>query len=272
MYHQFFGFAEKPFSVTPDTHFLYPSPQHEGIIRTLEYGIHERKGFLLLVGEVGTGKTTSIRSLLNRLDDSVQTSLILNPLVSTVELLKAINKEFGCQTPGNTVQEQLDALNYFVLENNKEGRNAVVIIDEAQNLSLEALEMTRMLSNLETETHKLLQIILVGQPELEEKLFQKSMRQLAQRVQIYCHLQPLDTPQTEEYIKYRIQRAGTNPSIAFEKAAIRELHKISRGIPRVINSVCDLALLSAYSDDTRVITLNIIRKAAKEAPTHVHYT
>ena len=272
MYERFFGLAEKPFNVTPDTHFLYPSEQHEGIIQTLFYGIQERKGFLLLTGEVGTGKTTSIRSLLNKLGDDISTSLILNPLLSTTDLLRSINRDFGCECDSDTVKSQLDALGAFLIRNNNAGRNAVVIIDEAQNLPFEALEMTRLLSNLETETHKLLQIILVGQPELEEKLSKRELRQLAQRVQIYCKLNPLDAPEVEKYILHRIQRAGSSPSIAFEKAALRELYKLSGGIPRIINTLCELSLLSAYSRETRVITKNIIQTAAKETPLYVHHS
>lgn len=269
MYEEYFGFLEKPFNVTPDAHFLYPSVQHEGVINTLYYGIRERKGFLLLTGEVGTGKTTSLRAVLNRMGDDIETSLIINPLLSTVELLKTMNKDFGCDTPGDTVKEQLDALNYFVLENNKEGRNAVVIIDEAQNLSFEALEMTRLLSNLETSTHKLLQIILVGQPELQDKLSDKSLRQLVQRIQIFCQLKAFDTPQTEEYIQHRIQRAGNNPMIAFERKALREIHKISGGIPRMINTLCEMTLLTAYAHETRVVTRGLVKEAAREVPYYV---
>lgn len=272
MYEHFFGFVKKPFNLTPDTALLYPSSQHEEVIQTLAYAIENRRGFMMLTGEVGTGKTTSIRALLNRLGSNVQTSVILNPLVSTVELLQCINKDFGCQTTGQSIQAQLDALNYFVLENFKEGRNTVVIIDESQNLSTEALEMTRLLSNLETETDKLLQIILVGQPELEEKLAQKNLRQLAQRIQIYCHLKPLDEPETINYVQHRLNRSGQHITLAFEKSALRELHKISRGIPRIINTVCEFALLAAYAKDTRVITRPIIREAAKEAPQHVHHS
>lgn len=272
MYENFFGFQDKPFNVTPDTHFLYPSTQHEGVIETLLYGIRERKGFLLLTGEVGTGKTTSIRSLLNRLGDEVQTSLILNPLISTVDILKCINRDFGCDPKGQSVQELLESLNHFVLENNRRGGNAVVIIDESQNLSEEALEMTRLLSNLETETHKLLQIVLVGQPELEEKLAQKSLRQLSQRIQILCRIDPLDQLQVENYIQHRIRQASARPMIAFEKAAIKEIRKISGGIPRIINTLCELALLAAYGQETRIITKNLIRDAAREAPIHVHHS
>ncbi len=269
MYEKFFGFLEKPFNVTPDAHFLYLSHQHEGVINTLHYGINERKGFLLLTGEVGTGKTTSLRAVLNRLGSDVETCLIINPLLSTVELLKTINKDFGCETSGDSVKEQLDALNAFLLESNRQGRNAVVIIDEAQNLSMEALEMTRLLSNLETSTHKLIQIILVGQPELEEKLSDPSLRQLVQRIQLLCQLKPLDASETAQYIEHRILRAGNNPQIAFERSALNEIHKTSGGIPRMINTVCDLALLAAYSQETRVITKNLVQSAAREVPSYV---
>lgn len=269
MYESYFGFLEKPFNVTPDAHFLFPSAQHEGAINTLYYGVTEQKGFLLLTGEVGTGKTTILRAMLNRLGDNVETSLIINPLLSTVELLKTINKDFGCETSGDTVKDQLDVLNIFLLENNRKGRNAVVIIDEAQNLSMEALEMTRLLSNLETSTHKLIQIILAGQPELQDKLADKSLRQLVQRIQIFCNLRPLDSPQTENYIQHRITRAGNNPQVAFERSAIREVHKVSGGIPRMINTLCDLALLAAFSRETRVITRGLIREAAREVPLYV---
>lgn len=272
MYENYFGLVEKPFNVTPDTHYLFSSPQHEGAIQTLLYGIRERKGFLILTGEVGTGKTTSLRALFNRLGSDLVSSLILNPLISTVELVKCINKDFGCENASTSLQEQLSALNEFLIRNNGEGKNAVVIIDEAQNLSDEALEMTRLLSNLETETHKLLQIILVGQPELDDKLSQKSLRQLAQRVQIYCRLNPLDGPQTEDYILHRLRKAGNHPTIAFEKAAIREIYRQSQGIPRMINTLCELSLLAAYGRETRVITKGLVREAARETPIHVHYS
>ncbi|HBF13947.1 MAG TPA: ATPase [Deltaproteobacteria bacterium] len=273
MYEDFFGLIEKPFNITPDTHFLYSSPQHEEVVQTLFYGIQERKGFMLLTGEVGTGKTTCLRALLNRVDqEKVHTSLILNPLVSTVELIKSINKDFGLETSGLSVKEQLDVLNNYVLDVDKAAQSAVVIIDEAQNLSMEALEMTRLLSNLETETHKLLQIVLVGQPELEEKLADRALRQLAQRIQVFCHLIPMGGTETENYIQHRIQKAGNNPLIAFEHSAVKEIQKISNGIPRIINTICELALLAAYSSDTRVITKSLVREAAKEVPSYVHHS
>lgn len=272
MYESFFGFFEKPFSTTPNIHYLYPSTQHEGVIRILEHGIDERKGFLLLVGEVGTGKTTSIRELLRRLGDQVQTSVIFNPLVSTLELLKTINKDFGCEPLGESIHDQLETLNAFLLKNDSQGRTAVVVIDEAQNLSFETMEMARLLSNLETNTHKLLQILLVGQPELEEKLSEKSLRQIAQRIQIYCKLFPLSFSETCHYVAFRLQKAGSSPLLAFEPVALRELYKISGGIPRIINTICELALMSAYAQDTRVITKHMIKESAREAPIHVHYS
>src|SRR3989338_7794755 len=249
MYESFFGFFEKPFSTTPNTHYLYPSVQHEGVIRILEHGICERKGFLLLVGEVGTGKTTSTR-----------------------ELLKTINKDFGCEPLGESIHDQLETLNAFLLNNDTQGRTAVVVIDEAQNLSSETLEMARLLSNLETNTHKLLQILLVGQPELEEKLSEKHLRQIAQRIQIYCKLFPLSFAETCHYVSFRLRKAGSSPLLAFEPVALRELYKISGGIPRIINTICELALMSAYAQETRVITKHIIKEAAREAPIHVHYS
>lgn len=272
MYENFFGLVEKPFSVTPDTRFLYASSQYEDVIRTLEYGLNDRRGFLLLTGEVGTGKTTSIRALISRFQSNIKTSVIFNPLLSTLELLQAINEDFVGEAPQGNLTDQLACLNRFLLENDASHGNAVVIIDEAQNLSNEALEMTRLLSNLETETHKLLQIILVGQPELIHKLSQPELRQLAQRIQISCELKPLSLVQIENYVSHRIQRAGNNPHLGFEKKAFRKLFKLSGGIPRRINTLCELALLAAYSQDKHVVTDKMIGLAAKEVLPHVRHS
>lgn len=271
MYETFFGLIDKPFKVTPDTHYLYPAKFHDDSIKTLKYGIEARRGFMLLTGEVGTGKTTSIRSLISQLNPNIITSYILNPLFSTLELLESINNDFGCNNLGYSSKEQLDALNHFLIRNDKKGGNAVVIIDEAQNLSFEALEMTRLLSNLETETHKLLQVILVGQPELEEKLADKSLRQLNQRIQLHCKLSPLNKSETEKYIQHRLQKAGHNAEMIFDKSAVKEIYKLSRGIPRIINTLCELTLLAAFSHDAHIITKPLVKKAAKEVPVHVYY-
>ncbi|OGQ47888.1 MAG: hypothetical protein A3H42_03200 [Deltaproteobacteria bacterium RIFCSPLOWO2_02_FULL_46_8] len=271
MYREFFGFEEKPFNVTPDTRYLFLSPVHEGVLQILRYGIHERKGFLLLTGEVGTGKTVSIRALLNEINNSVATSLILNPQLSRLELLKTINRDFGRELKRNSFKEQIDCLNQFVLECADQGRNALVIIDEAQNLSLEALEMTRLLSNLETETTKLLQIILVGQPELEEKLARTELRQLRQRIQMHCKLTPLDLDQTERYITFRIQKAGPKSSVAFEKSAVQFVHNFSKGVPRLINTLCDFSLVTAYLKNSRIITKSVVSQAFSEIKGDIPY-
>ena len=271
MYREFFGFDEKPFDVTPDTRYLYLSPLHQGVLETLRYGIHERKGFMLLTGEVGTGKTLSLRALLNDLGESVETSLILNPQLSRLDLIKTINRDFGHELKRNSFKEQIDALNQFVLSCSNQNRNALVIIDEAQNLSLEALEMTRLLSNLETETHKLLQILLVGQPELEEKLAKPELRQLRQRIQIRCRLHPLDLEQTERYIIFRIQKAGPHCKVAFEKSSIAKIHRCSQGIPRLINTLCEFCLVASYLKGSRVITKNTVEEAFAETEGNIPY-
>lgn len=271
MYCEFFGFEEKPFHVTPDTRYLYLSPVHQSVLETLQYGISERKGFLLLTGEVGTGKTISLRALLNELKKTVETSLILQPQLSRLELLKTINRDFGQELKRNSIQAQIDHLNQFVLKCGNEGKNALVIIDEAQNLSLEALEMTRLLSNLETETTKLLQILLVGQPELLGKLANPELRQLRQRIQIHSKLTPLDYDQTERYITYRIQKAGPTSKVAFEQSAVGRIHTLSRGIPRLINTLCDFCLMGAYLKGFRVISRRLVDTAFLETEGDIPY-
>lgn len=271
MYCEFFGFHEKPFNVTPDTRYLYLSPVHQGVLETLKYGIHERKGFMLLTGEVGTGKTISLRALLNELNGNVETSLILNPQLSRLELLKTINKDFGQELKRNSFKEQIDRLNQFALSLGSQGRNALVIIDEAQNLSSEAIEMTRLLSNLETETHKLLQILLVGQPELDQKLASYELRQLRQRIQIHARLSPLDCEQTERYMIFRIQKAGPESKVAFEKSAVERIHRHSQGIPRLINTLSDFCLVASYLKGSRVITKFVVEEAFQESRGNIPY-
>lgn len=271
MYCDFFGFNENPFNVTPDTRYLYLSAVHQAALHTLRYGIEERKGFLLMTGEVGTGKTVSLRALLNELKEGCESSLILNPQLSRLELLKTINKDFGQGLNRNSLKSQIDHLNEFVLDCGRRGKNAVVIIDEAQQLSPEALEMTRLLSNLETENCKLMQILLVGQPELNQKLAQTEMRQLRQRIQIHTRLVPLDAEETQRYIDFRLNKAGPKPCVAFEESAVTRIHQFSRGIPRLINTLCDFCLVAAYLKSRRVITDKIVNIAFAETQGEIPY-
>jgi general secretion pathway protein A len=259
VYLDFFSFSEKPFDVTPDPRFFYLSSQHEEAIEMLLYGVRERKGFMLLTGEVGTGKTTSLREFLNRLDSTMETSLIMNPLLSTLELLKAINRDFGLQIgPDNSVHEQISLLNDFLLASDQKGRNAVVIVDEAQDLAPESLEMVRLLSNLETASHKLIQIILVGQPELLDKLGEDSLRQLRQRIQLRYSLGPLSREETQNYILHRIRKASPKCCLVFQPVAFDQIFQYTSGIPRLVNALCDLVLLAAYARETHVITKKVV--------------
>lgn len=266
MYLDFFGFTEKPFDITPDTRFLYLSPEHEEVLGTLLYGIRERRGFMVLTGEVGTGKTTTVRALLNRLDNNTHTALIINPLLSTLDILKAINKDFGIKPAqgAHSLHDYIEDLNQFLLKNADQGRNAVVIIDEAQDLSLEALEMLRLLSNLETQTHKLLQLLLVGQPELETKLEQDCLRQLRQRIQIRQSLHPLNADQTRKYILFRINHVTQTNRLVIQPKALDKIHQFSGGVPRLINTLADLTLMAAFAQSTHVITQRLVALAAHE--------
>jgi general secretion pathway protein A len=264
MYAHFFNFKEEPFSMTPDPRFLYLSRQHEVAIESLLYGIRERKGFVALTGEVGTGKTTICRELINRLGGDVEIAVILNPLLSVPGLLAAINHDFGNKVSGKSAEEQLDALHRFLLDRAQESKNAVVLIDEAQNLSIEALEMVRLLSNLETDTQKLLQIILVGQPELEKTLQSPRLRQLAQRISVRHQLGALNPGETRDYIVHRLFCAGGAGQIDFENPAIKKLYTHTKGLPRLINIVCDRALLEAYARRSRVVNKSIVREAIRD--------
>lgn len=271
MYNAFFGFQEKPFALTPNTKYLYLSEQHESVIRTLLYGIEQRVGFMMLSGEVGSGKTTTIRALLNLIQESVETSVILNPLLSNLDLIRSINRDFGNACESDSMQVQIENLNRYLLAINAKGKTAVVIIDEAQNLSFEAFEMTRMLSNLETESQKLINIVFVGQPELVGIISNRRLRQLAQRIQIHARTTPLDLNQTQDYIVHRLQSAGEKIAANFETKAVKQIYKKSRGIPRLINAICDMSLLAAFGKSTYTIDKKIIREALKEVPTYVYH-
>lgn len=261
MYLEFFGFSEQPFSITPNSHFLFLGKQHELALSTITYNIRQRMGFTLLTGEVGAGKTTLARALLGRIDESIKTALIINPLLSVPELLKEINKDFGIPVRLNSPQKQIEALNAFLLKRAENNQNSLVVIDEAQDLSNEALEAIRLLTNLETERHKLLQILLVGQPELVTRLASHELRQLNQRITVRFHLEPLDFSEMMRYINHRICTAGGGGKVFFEPKAYKMIHSETKGFPRLINIVCDRSLMAAYVRESTVIDDDIISAA-----------
>jgi general secretion pathway protein A len=266
MYTHFFGLTEKPFSITPDPRYLYLSERHAEALAHLLYGINESGGFIQLTGEVGTGKTTIVRTLLSRVPHHADVAVILNPRVTPVEFLLTICEELGlgiAEADRDSVKQMVDALNRRLLGAHAEGRRIIVLVDEAQNLSIEVLEQVRLLTNLETPTQKLLQIILIGQPELRDLLDRTDLRQLAQRITGRYHLQPLSREETRGYVRHRLRVAGASEEI-FTPGALNELHRLSLGIPRVINVACDRALLGAYTQDMRKITAPLVRRAAGE--------
>ncbi len=264
MYEVFYGLREKPFNLTPDPKFLYLSDKHKEAFAHLLYGIKNHSGFVMLTGEIGTGKTTICRNLLNQLDPETDIAFIFNPALSAIELLKKINGEFGIDCAADTALELVDTLNQYLLDAAARGRNCVLVIDEAQNLTPPVLEQIRLLSNLETEKDKLLQIILIGQPELAEVLALKELRQLNQRITARYHLKPLTETETLQYIAYRLHVAGGRRKVQFDRKAVRAIYKFSRGVPRVTNAVCDRALLVGYTKEVRTITAAIVRAAARE--------
>jgi general secretion pathway protein A len=264
MYTSFYNLKENPFNLTPDPRYLYLSPQHSEALNHLIYGINERKGFIVVTGGIGTGKTTICRTLLSTLDRSVDTALIFNSAVSDTELLEAINQELGIihSLKAETKKYYIDALNKYLLKNFAMGRNTVLLIDEAQNLSMSVLEQIRMLSNLETEKEKLLQIVLMGQPELEDLLGSSSLRQLNERITVRHEIKPLNQDQIKNYIGHRLDIAGnTNGNLQFLDDSFKLLYEYSQGIPRRINAICDRALLIAYSKDEFTIGKKMIKQA-----------
>ena len=266
MYTSFFGLAEKPFAITPDPRYLYLSERHAEALAHLLYGINESGGFIQLTGEVGTGKTTVVRTLLSRVPHHADVAVILNPRVTPVEFLLTICEELGlaiADADRESVKHMVDALNRRLLNAHAEGRRIIVLVDEAQNLSIDVLEQVRLLTNLETPTQKLLQIILIGQPELRELLDRTDLRQLAQRITGRYHLMPLSREETKGYVRHRLRVAGASEEI-FTPGALLELHRLSLGIPRVINVACDRALLGGYTQDTKKITASLVRQAAGE--------
>ena len=264
MYESFYGLSEKPFNLTPDPRYLFLSDKHKEAFAHLLFGIKNRCGFVMVTGEIGTGKTTICRTLLNQLDDETEVAFIFNPRLSPEDLLRTINEDFGIASKGETVKELIDELNAHLLERNAQGKNCVLVIDESQNLAPPVLEQIRLLSNLETETQKLMQIVLIGQPELAQNLALPELRQLNQRITARYHLKPLDRQETAQYIGHRLHTAGGHKKVRFTPGATKRVYRFSGGTPRVINAVCDRALLVGYTQEVRDITTAIVAKAAKE--------
>ena len=264
MYKNFFGFNERPFKLVPNPAYLFLSKSHEEALAHLTYAVIQGEGFMEITGEVGTGKTTLCRAFLEHLDNDTKAAYIFNPNLDSVELLKAINDEFNIPSDADNTKDLIDNLNAFLIEQKTRGKSTILLIDEAQNLTNEVLEQLRLLSNLETAKHKLLHIILVGQPELNEKLNSHELRQLRQRISLSCRLIPLSFKDVRNYIQHRINVASGKPGIQFDDAAYRSIYNYSQGIPRLINIVCDRALLTAFGLDQKEITQKIVRASIKE--------
>ena len=264
MYRQFFGLKEKPFNVTSDPNFLFLSRVHKEAFAHLLYGIKERKGFLEITGEIGAGKTTLCRALLNQLDRNTKSAFIFNSTLPELQLLQCILSDFGLPIEKKNKAGLLRQLNNFLIEELTRGNNVILIIDEAQNLKPAILEEIRMLSNLETDKEKLFQIILVGQPELKLKLNSPGLKQLKQRIAVRFHITALEKNEVGDYINHRLSVAGSNGQIRFHPEAVDCVYGFSGGIPRIINIICDKALLAAYVLGTKEITLPLVEKGIKE--------
>jgi len=267
MYNTFFGFKEKPFKLVPNPAYFYLSKSHEEALAHLNYAISQGDGFVEITGEVGTGKTTLCRAFLENLNRTVEAAYIFNPKLGPKQLLRTINEELGIKTEGENTKDLIDSLNSFLIQKKAAGKKVILLIDEAQNLNRNVLEQLRLLSNLETNRDKLLQIILVGQPELSEILNSHSLRQLGQRITLSYQLSPLTFNECKEYIQYRINIAARKSAIKFDRSAYRKIYKYSKGIPRLINIVCDRSLLTAFVLNQFNITAGIAKASIKELAT-----
>ena len=264
MYLQHFGLLRAPFEMTPDPAFLYLGDSHQEGLATLVYGVRARKGFVMLTGEVGTGKTTLLHALLSQLDPQTAAAFVFNPLLGPLDFFRVLFDEFDIQLPCTTKAEYLIALNKFLIDRLERDHPTLLIVDEAQKLSAEMLEEIRLLSNLETPTSKLIQIMLVGQPELEEMLQQKELRQLRQRIVLRFRLRPFDADETEHYVQERMRLAGYTGKGVFKRGALRRLYHVTAGIPRLINAVCDGALLLCYSRGQATVAAGEIDEVARD--------
>ena len=270
MYNTFFGFKEKPFKLVPNPAYFYLSKSHEEALAHLNYAMSQGDGFVEITGEVGTGKTTLCRAFLESLNGTVEAAYIFNPKLSPKQLLRTINEEFGIKSEGDNTKDLIDTLNIFLMQKKAGGKKVILLIDEAQNLNRNVLEQLRLLSNLETNRDKLLQIILVGQPELSQILNSHELRQLGQRITLSYQLGPLTFNESKEYIQYRIGIAANKTAIKFDRSAYRQIYKYSKGIPRLINIVCDRALLTAFVLNQFKITANITKTSIKELARRGH--
>lgn len=271
MYSSFFNLRQKPFQLTPDPDFLYLSRGHRRALTYLTYGVGEHVGFITVTGEVGMGKTTLVRGLMKRLGDDVNIARVNNTKVSAEQLISMINDDFGIETKGRDKTQLVGDLTDFLIRAFAQRKRSTLIIDEAQNLTADLLEEIRLLSNLETDKSKLLQIILVGQPELRVTLSYPELRQLRQRISISCHLHPLVRSETEEYIYHRLEVAGNRNAVTFEEGTIDAIHGFSRGIPRLINIACDFMMLSAFAEQSGSVSLDLAKEVISDLESDNRY-
>ncbi len=264
MYLEYYGLTEAPFDITPNPRFLFYSAKHREAFNHLLYGIRERKGFVQLTGEVGAGKTTLCRAMLEQLDGRFSTALILNPVMSANELMQAIGMEFGLKVDGLDRLNTVNVINQFLLQQVERHKDSVLIIDEAQDLTDDLLEQVRLLSNLETDNRKLLQIVLMGQPELRDRLNAHRLRQLRQRITVRYHLSPLSRYEVSHYIQHRLEVSGAKGAPYFTQPAIWRVHRYSKGIPRLVNALCDKALLAGFVQQTERLTWSMVGRAIRE--------
>lgn len=266
MYYKFYGFKEAPFNMTPSSRFFYESAKHQEALSTLIYAIESRKGFVVITGEIGSGKTTVCRTLLNKLDPGTRTALITNTHISGKDLLGTILEDLEVEyTPGSK-SRLLAQLNQYLIEQLRSDRNVVLIIDEAQNLKPAVLEEVRMLSNLETENEKLIQILFLGQPELKTKLALPGLEQLRQRIAVYYHLTPLSEEDTRHYVRHRLKTAGAGDRAYFTDEAMDLIYQFSKGVPRLINQICDSALLTGFIYEKEIVDGKLMHEVMEESP------